>query len=199
MMMRNSPWFSESSPARVRNSPWFSWKFPCYGFKIPPGLLTLLVSLEPHVGCQMLEIVSETTQRHTHKRWTNTQLQQEEKELCKQACSLLLYSPPGQNSRLVWLSLLSIVHVHKCYRTAKGSEIQAYCRVCPEPFLPPYHRKGMFPRLQGTIKLKAVSRLLGRMPHLQARSARAESPVCRHVSTFPIVAVLTLHPTISSY
>ena len=70
MMMMNSPWFSESSPARVRNSPWFSRKFPCYGFKIPPGLLTLSVSLEPHVGHQMLEITSEMTQNktHTHKR-----------------------------------------------------------------------------------------------------------------------------------
>ena len=140
----------------------------------------------------MLEIASEMTQRHTHKRRTKTQLQLEGKELCKQACSLLLYSPPGQNSRLVWLSLLSIVHVHKCYRTAKGSEIPAYCRVCPEPFLPPsYHRKGMFPCLRGTIKLKAVSILLGRTSCLQARSAQAESPICRHISAFPIVATLT--------
>ena len=99
----------------------------------------------------------------------------------------------------VWLSLLSIAYLHKCYRTAKGSEIPAYCRVCPEPFFPPYHRKGMFSRLRRTIKLKAVSSLLGRTPRLQARSAWAESPVCRYISTFPIVAVLTLHPTISSY
>ena len=61
------------------------------------------------------------------------------------------------------------------------------------PFFSSYHKKGMFPHLQGTIKLKAVSRLLGRTPHLQACSARAESPVCRHISTFPIVAALTLH------
>ena len=51
----------------------------------------------------------------------------------------------------------------------------------------------MFPHLQGTIKLKSVSRLLGRTPHLQARSAQAESPVCRHIFTFPIVATLTPH------
>ena len=112
---------------------------------------------------------------------------------CASKLAVCFYiAPPGQNSRL-WLSLLSIAHVHKCYRTAKGSEISAYCRVCPEPFLSAYHKKGMFPHLQGTIKLKAVSRLLGRTPHLQACSAWAESPVCRHVSTFPIVAVLTLH------
>ena len=51
----------------------------------------------------------------------------------------------------------------------------------------------MFAHLQGTTKLKAVSRLLGRTPRLQARLAQAESPVCRHISTFPIVAALTLH------
>ena len=83
--------------------------------------------------------------------------------------------------------------MHKCYRTAKGSEIPAYCRVCPEPFLSSYHKKGMFPRLQGTIKLKAVSRLLGRTPRLQARSAHTESPACGRISTFPIMAALTLH------
>ena len=77
--------------------------------------------------------------------------------------------------------------MHKCYRTAKGNEISAYCRVCPEPFLPPYHKKGMFPHLQGTIKLKAVSILLGRMPHLQAHSAQAEAHL-----RYPFVAALTL-------
>ena len=54
----------------------------------------------------------------------------------------------------------------------------------PVQSLPPsYHKKGMFPHLQGTIKLKAVSSLLGRTSFLQARSAQAESPVCRHIST----------------
>ena len=61
--------------------------------------------------------------------------------------------------------------------------------------LPPssYHKKGIFPHLQRTIKLKAVSRLLGRTPHLQAHSAHAESPACGHISTFPIMTALTLH------
>ena len=40
----------------------------------------------------------------------------------------------------------------------------------------------MLPRLQGTIKLKAVSRLFGRTPRLQERPALAERPVCRHIS-----------------
>ena len=65
---------------------------------------------------------------------------------------------------------------------SKGSEIPVYCRVCPKLSFPSYHKKGMLPHLQGTIKLKAVSRLFGRMPHLQARSARAERSICRHIS-----------------
>ena len=65
---------------------------------------------------------------------------------------------------------------------SKGSEIPVYCRVCPEPFFSSYHKKGMFPHLQGTTKLKVVSRLLGRTPRLQAQSARAESPVCSNIS-----------------
>jgi len=43
---------------------------------------------------------------------------------------------------------------------SKGSDIPVYCRVCPKPSFPSYHKKGMLPRLQGTIKLKALSRLL---------------------------------------
>ena len=52
----------------------------------------------------------------------------------------------------------------------------------PVQSLPPsYHKKGMFPHLQGTINLKAVSISL------------AGHPVCKqHISTFPIVAALTL-------
>ena len=46
----------------------------------------------------------------------------------------------------------------------------------------PYHKKGMFPRMQGAINLKAVSVSL------------AEHLVCKqHISTFPIMAALTLH------
>ena len=40
----------------------------------------------------------------------------------------------------------------------------------------------MLPHLQGTIKLKAVSRLFGRTPCLQGRPALAERPVCMHIS-----------------
>ena len=59
-------------------------KVPLLWIKIPPGLLTLSVSLEPHVGHQMLEIASEMTQRQdTHKR--QAPLWPEEKALHKQA------------------------------------------------------------------------------------------------------------------
>ena len=57
------------------------------------------------------------------------------------------------------MSLFSTAQVHTCYRIAKGSEIPVYCRVCPKSSSPSYLKKGMLPRLQGTIKLKAVSRL----------------------------------------
>ena len=65
---------------------------------------------------------------------------------------------------------------------SKGSDILVYCRVCPKPSFPSYHKKGMLPHLQGTIKLKVLSRLFGRTPRLQGRSAWAERPVCRHIS-----------------
>ena len=83
------------------------------------------------------------------------------------------------------------MQVHTCYHTAKGSEISVYCRVCTKPSSPSYLKKGMLPRLQGTIKLKAVSRLFGRMPRMQGRSAWAERPVCRHISA----TLLTLQAT----
>ena len=125
----------------------------------------------PTLGARCCER-NDTKTRHTHKR--QTPLWPEEKALRKQASLRFTFIyPPWAEFQTVWLSLLSIVHVHKCYRTAKGSEIPVYCRVCPEPFLPPYHRKGMFPRLQGTIKLKAVSRLFGRTPCMQGPSVRA--------------------------
>ena len=47
----------------------------------------------------------------------------------------------------------------------------------------PYHKKGMSPRMQGSINLKAVSVSLAE--HLVYK---------QHISTFPIVAALTLHP-----
>ena len=50
-------------------------------------------------------------------------------------------------------------------------------------------QEGNAPSFARTIKLKAVSRLFGRTPHLQGRSARAERLVCRHISA----TVLTLH------
>ena len=55
-------------------------------------------------------------------------------------------------------------------------------RLTAESVQSPYHKKGMFPYLQETFNLKAVSVSL------------AEHPVCKqHISTFPIVAALTIH------
>ena len=61
-------------------------------------------------------------------------------------------------------------------------------KFCPtaESVQSPYQKKEMFPRLQGTISLKAVSASL------------AEHLVCKqHISTFPIVATLTLQSDMS--
>ena len=80
------------------------------------------------------------------------------------------------------------MQAHTCYRTAKGSEIPVYYRVCPKSSSS-YLKKGMLPHLQGTIKLKAVSRVFGRTPRIQGCSARAKRPICRHVSA----TLLTLH------
>ena len=60
-------------------------------------------------------------------------------------------------------------------------------RLTAESVQSPYHKKGMFPYLQGTINLKAVSVSL------------AKHPVCKqHISTFPTVAVLTLQYAINN-
>ena len=93
----NFPWYSESSPARVRNFPWFSQKFPCYGFKIPPGLLTLSVSLEPHIGRQTLEVTSEMTYNKTHtkdRRHVHTPVRGT--ELGKKLIAIYYKSPLGR-------------------------------------------------------------------------------------------------------
>ena len=85
---------------------------------------------------RFLEITSEMTQnirdiRDAHKRHT---LWPEGEELCTPASSRIIYIQPlWAGFQKVWPNLFSTAHVHKCYRIAKGSEIPAYCRVCPEP------------------------------------------------------------------
>ena len=137
----------------------------------------------------LLEITSEMTQNkthetdhtHTHSGWRNGT------ELPK-LFGLYYYKAPLGRIPDCMTKPFQYSAGAQMLSYSKGSETPVCCRDCPEPFLPPYHKKGMFPRLQGAIKLKAVSRLLGRTPRLQAHSAQAESPVCRHISTFPIVA-----------
>ena len=52
----------------------------------------------------------------------------------------------------------------------------------------------MIPHLQGTIKLKAVSRLLGRTPHLQARSAPSREPRLQARLHFPYCGCINRSP-----
>ena len=111
-----------------------------------------------------------TQQTYTLARGTRTACHQ-------QACGLFIYIPSGQNSRL-YDQTCSIQHM--CINVImqqKGVKFQPMA----ESVQSPYHKKGMFPYLQGTINLKAVSLSL------------AEHPICKqHISTFPIVAALTL-------
>ena len=67
--------------------------------------------------------------------------------------------------------------MHKCYPTAKGSEIPAYCRVCPEPL----SQEGNVPLFARDHQSQGCVRLLGRTSCLQAAHLH-----------FPIVAALTL-------
>ena len=118
------------------------------------------------------------TTRYTYKSQTHSG-KRENNNCCasKQACSLFLYSPPGQNSRLydqtcsVQRMCINVIVQQKAVKFWPTAEsVQS-----------PYHKKGMFPYLQGTINLKAVSVFL------------AEHLVCKqYISTFPIVAALTL-------
>ena len=75
--------------------------------------------------------------------------------------------------------------MHTCYRTAKGSEISVYCRVCTKPSSPPYLKKGMLPCLQGTIKLKAVSRLWQNTSYARTLSLSRETRLKAHLC-YPI-------------
>ena len=45
----------------------------------------------------------------------------------------IYYKSPQAEFQTAWISLFSTAQVHTCYRTAKGSEIHVYCRVCPSP------------------------------------------------------------------
>ena len=127
----NSLWFSESSPARLRNSPWFSLKFPCYGFKIPPGVthpfgFTQAPRWAPDVGdFWRLRVKWHKTTRHTYKRQTHSGQRKNNNCASKQAHGLFLCSPPWAEFQTVWPNLFSTPHVRKCYCTAKQSEIPA--------------------------------------------------------------------------
>ena len=118
------------------------------------------------------------TRHKTYKRQTHSgQRKNNNCGTSKQASGLFLYSPPGQNSRL-YDQTCSVQRM--CINVIVQQKGVKF-RLTAESVQSPYHKKGMFPYLQGTINLKAVSISL------------AEHPVCKqHISTFPIVAALTL-------
>ena len=83
--------------------------------------------------------------------------------------------------------------MHTCYHIAKGSEIPVYCRVCTKPSSPSYPKKGMLPRLQGTIKLKAVSRLWQNASFARTLSPSRETRLQAHLC-YPINPSQSLTP-----
>ena len=75
--------------------------------------------------------------------------------------------------------------MHTCYRLAKGREIPVYCRVCPKLSSPSYLKKRMLPRLQGAIKLKAVSRLWQNASYAMTLNMSRETRLQAHLC-YPI-------------
>ena len=118
------------------------------------------------------------TRHKTYKRQTHSGQRKNSNCTSKQARGLFLYIPPGQNS-ILYDQTCSVQHMYiNVIIQQKGVKF----RPTAESVQSPYHKKETFPRLQGTISLKAVSVSL------------AEHLVCKqHISTFPIVAALTLH------
>ena len=122
--------------------------------------------------------MSEMTKQDTHTRDRHHSGQRKNNCASKQARGLFLYSPPGQSSRLYDQTCSVQCMCINVIIQQKGVKF----RLTAESVQSPYHKKGMFPYLQGTINLKTVSVSL------------AEHPVCKqHISTFPTVAALTLH------
>ena len=121
-----------------------------------------------------------TQNNRTHIQETDTTLARGKiitAQASKEARGLFLYSPPRQNSRLYDQTC----SVQRMYINVIVQQKGVKFRPTAESVQSPYHKKGMFPYLQETFNLKAVSVSL------------AEHPVCKqHISTFPIVAALTL-------
>ena len=176
IMYKDSP--SNFSSTRVRNSP-SSRKLPCYGSKIPLGFLTSFgftwaPRWAPDVGDFWRLRVKWHKTRHTYKRQTHSGQRENNNCTSKQARGLFLYSPPGQNSRL-YDQTCSVQHM--CINVIVQQKGVKFWPAA-ESVQSPYHKKGMFPYLQGTINLKVVSIFL------------AEHLVCKqHIST----SLLWLH------
>ena len=123
------------------------------------------------------------TRHKTYKRQTHSGQRKNSNCTSKQARGLFLYISPGQNS-ILYDQTCSVQRM--CINVIVQQKGVKF-RLTAESVQSPYHKKGMFPYLQGTINLKAVSVSL------------AKHPVCKqHISTFPTVAALTLQYAINN-
>ena len=96
------------------------------------------------------------------------------------------YKAPQAEFQTVWISLFSTVQVHTCYHTAKGSEILAFCRVCPEPL----SQEGNVPLFARDHQSQGCVRLLERTSCLQA--AHLHFPYCGRINPLGVFMNLYL-------
>ena len=119
-----------------------------------------------------LQVKWHRTRHKTYKRQTHSGQRKNNNCTSKQAHGLFLYSSPGQNSRL-YDQTYSVQRM--CINVIVQQKGVKF-RLTAESVQSPYHKKGMFPYLQGTINLKAMSIFL------------AEHLVCKqYISTFSLL------------
>ena len=145
MMMRNSPWFFESSPLLGWGIPHdFPKSSPAMDLKSPWDYSPFQFHSSPMLGtrCWRLRVkwhktrhTQETDDMHTPAGGT---------ELGKKLIAIY-YKSPQAEFQTAWISLFSTAQVHTCYRIAKGSEILVYCRVCTKPSIPSLSQEGNAP------------------------------------------------------
>ena len=144
--------------------------------KSPQGYSPFRFHSSPTLGTscrRFLEITSEMTQNNkTHIQETDTTMARGKIITAQASSRFILYSPPGQNSRL-YDQTCSVQRM--CINVIVQQKGVKF-RPTAESVQSPYHKKGMFPYLQGTINLKAVSIFL------------AEHLVCKqYISTFSLL------------
>ena len=115
--------------------------------------------------------------RHMRRIQETYALARGTRTVCQWARGLFIYIPSGQNSRLYDQTCSIQCTCTNLIVQQKGVKFQ----LTAESVQSPYHKKGMFTYLQGTINLKAVSVSL------------AEHPVCTSTSPLSLLTALTLH------